>query len=89
MCGRRQPQNIEVKVPTPVIPPAPPPAIAPIIPAQQVAAAPVSLRNRADVGVRPDRQRRQRERTAMRQGASQLRIPLNTGFGGTSGGLNA
>jgi hypothetical protein len=89
MCGRRPSQNIEVKVPRPTPPPDPAPAVAPVAPVQQVAAAPVSLRETEEVGVRPERKRRQRERLAMRQGTSQLRMPLNTGLGGTSGGLNA
>ena len=90
MCGgRRQSSNIEVKVPRPTAPPDPAPNVAPVVPVQQVAAAPVTLRETEEVGVRPERRRRQRERLAMRQGTSQLRMPLNTGVGGTSGGLNA
>jgi len=90
MCGgRRQSSNIEVKVPRPAPIPDPAPTVAPVIPEQQVAAKPVTLRETEEVGVRPERRRRQRERLAMRQGTSQLRMPLNTGAGGTSGGLNA
>jgi len=89
MCGGRRQSNIEVKVPRPTAPPEPAPAVAPVVPVQQVAAKPVTLRETEEVGVRPERKRRQRERLAMRQGTSQLRMPLNTGVGGTSGGLNA
>ena len=89
MCGgRRQQQNIEVKVPTPAPPPIAPPPQAPAMPKQQVAPKEnVEIKKIDQVGVQPER--RQRERTAMRRGTSSLRIPLNTGMGISSGGLNA
>ena len=89
MCGSKPAPNVEVKVPRPTPPPDPAPAVAPVIPVQQVAAAPVSLREKDNVGVRPERRLFSPSSPAMRQGTSQLRMPLNTGVGGTSGGLNA
>ena len=89
MCGRRPSPNVEVKVPRPTPPPDPAPATAPVVPAQLFAAKPITLRETEEVAVRPQVRRRQRERAAIRQGTSQLRMPLNTGAGGTSGGLNA
>ena len=90
MCGgRRQSSNIQVQVPRPAAPPDPAPAVAPVVPAQLFAAKPITLRETEEVAVRPQVRRRQRERAAIRQGTSQLRMPLNTGTVGTSGGLNA
>lgn len=89
MCGGRRSTNVEVKVPTPAPPPIAPPPSIPEMPRQQVAPPEnVQIKKIDQVGVQPDRQRRQRERTAMRRGTSSLRIPLNTGMGTSSGGLN-
>jgi hypothetical protein len=71
----------------PAPPPVPPPPAPPPMPAQPQPAAEQLLINKdAQQGVRPKTSTRQR--TAMRQGTSQLRIPLNLGSGGSSGGLN-
>lgn len=69
-------------------PPVPPPPAPPPMPAQpQPAAAQLLIDKDAQQGVRPKSSTRQR--MAIRQGTSQLKIPLNLGgSGGSSGGLN-
>lgn len=68
-------------------PPVPPPPAPPPMPAQpQPAAAQLLIDKDAQQGVRPKTSARQR--MAIRQGTSQLKIPLNLGGGNSSGGLN-
>lgn len=67
-----------------IAPPAAPPAPqepAKLNQSQQLASS------QGEAGVRPKTSTRRR--LAMRQGTSQLTVPLNRGVSGTSGGLNA
>jgi outer membrane biosynthesis protein TonB len=74
------------KVSTPAPPPVPaPPAPPPPPPTPTPAPKPVQA-ERSEVAVRPKTTARQR--MGIRQGTSQLRIPLNIGGSGKSGGLN-
>ena len=77
----------EQRAPTPAPVAALPPAPAQPAPVREVAKAPQPLQSaQGDVGVRPKTSTRQR--LAMRQGTSQLTLPLNRGMSGSSGGLN-
>tara|TARA_B100000003_G_C10906184_1_gene361278 strand:- start:227 stop:487 length:261 start_codon:yes stop_codon:yes gene_type:complete len=67
-----------------IAPPAAPPAPqepAKLTQSQQLASS------QGEAGVRPKTSTRRR--LAMRQGTTQLTVPLNRGVSGTSGGLNA
>jgi hypothetical protein len=85
MCFGGSSQESRAAAPAPVAALPPAPATPP--PPRQVAQAPQALQSaQGDVGVRPKTSTRQR--LAMRQGTTQLTLPLNRGMTGSSGGLN-
>ena len=74
------------KVKTPAPPPVPAPPVPPPPPRPAAPAPKPAQAERSEVGVRSKGTARQR--LGIRQGTSQLRIPLNIGGSGKSGGLN-